>query len=712
MLMQEDLNDQQRIAVDHVDGPLLVLAGAGSGKTRIVTHRIVTLLEKGIPAHQILAVTFTNKAADEMRERVQKLTDQRVLVSTFHSLGARLLRTIIDRIGFRTDFSIYDEDDSLRVLKAIATDLDLDTKKATLKTFKGMISEAKNALKGPDDASAPGRSQLAEYFPQVYRAYATHLKQYNAVDFDDLLYLPVQVFMQDRELLSRYQERWRYLLIDEYQDTNEAQYRLVKLLAGETKNVFVVGDPDQSIYSWRGANINNILGFEQDFPGARIVRLEQNYRSTGHILNAANAVVEHNEARYDKELWSALGDGEKIKVYRAENEYDEAHFVVSRICKHHEDDGEPLNQMVIFYRTNFQSRQFEDTLLSRRIPYVIVGGVSFYQRREIKDVLAFLRVVQSGADFVSFARTVNLPKRGIGNSSIDKLRAAAELSGMAIFDFCERAIQDASFAKEHKVAPRLKKGLGDYVSVINGIREKEKLEDQVRAAIEDSGYLGYLHEDESTFQDRKENVYELLAKAVQWSDEAEEEPLASFLEELSLKSTLDEASDQQDRLKLMTLHNGKGLEFDIVFLPGLEEDLLPHANSRGSDDALEEERRLCYVGMTRARRLLYISSAEERSIWGSLRTMHPSRFLYEIPPEHKESVGGYDIPDVVDEDFSPSREPHYVFDEGQAVFHPSYGVGTIIRAYEGGMGLTYEVFFQKDELSRTLVASKTRLSAI
>ncbi len=711
MLMAQQLNPQQQQAVEHLAGPLLVLAGAGSGKTRIVTQRIVRLIEAGIPAREILAVTFTNKAAGEMRERVGKLTRESVLVSTFHSLGARLLREVISRIGYRTDFAIYDEEDSLRVLKVVAGELEVADKAADLKGYKGMISDAKNGLIAPEQAKPPGRSPLAEVFPKVYQRYQDRLRDYNAVDFDDLLFLPVQIFLQHQDILHRYQEMWRYLLVDEYQDTNEAQYRMVKLLAGERRNVFVVGDPDQSIYSWRGANINNILEFEKDFPGARVIRLEQNYRSTSHILQAANGLITCNESRYEKELWSDLGEGEKVKVYRAGNEYDEANFVVTRICKHHLDEGKSLNDMVIFYRTNSQSRQFEDALLSRRIPYVIVGGLSFYQRREVKDLIAFLRVVQSDNDFISFARTINLPKRGLGDATVEKLQAESQRRGEPIFTFCQKLVDDAALAKELRITPKLKAGLSDYVGIIRGLRAKESLVEVVRGAVEDTGYLRYLQEDEATFQDRKENVLELVSKAIQLDETGVENPLMVFLEELSLKSSLDEASRHQDHVKLMTLHNGKGLEFDIVFLVGMEEELLPHANSRGSAEALEEERRLCYVGMTRARRILYLSSAEERNIWGSHHVMRSSRFLFEIPPKHKETIGGFDSPDFVEEgeDLEDSGE---LFEEGDAVFHANHGIGQIERVYHGALGLTYEIYFHKDDTSRTLVANKTKLRRV
>lgn len=417
------LNQEQNDAVETLKGPLLVLAGAGSGKTRVVTYRIVSLLQSGVPPSKILGLTFTNKAAGEMKERVEKLTKNHVLICTFHSLGARMLRESIHTLGYGRDFTIYDEDDAIKLIKVCLDELGIADKKIDPYAIKKLISDAKNKLQGPEKAFSNDRSPASEVFPAVYQKYQDRLKSYNAVDFDDLLYLPVTLLFLNPELLESYQNRWEYLLIDEYQDTNQAQYQFVRLLVARTGNICVVGDPDQSIYSWRGANIKNILNFESDYPGAKVIRLEQNYRSRSNILEAANKLIGYNYNRFEKKLWSALGPGEKIKHFSAFSDRDEAQFVLDKIRYYHEHKKIPLKDIVIFYRTNAQSRVFEDRLLFNRVPYTIVGGLSYYQRREIKDILAFLRMVQSGADFISFVRTINLPKRGIGEATLQKFRS-------------------------------------------------------------------------------------------------------------------------------------------------------------------------------------------------------------------------------------------------------------------------------------------------
>jgi DNA helicase II / ATP-dependent DNA helicase PcrA len=595
-----DFNPEQREAVEHLDGPLLVLAGAGAGKTRIVTGRIARLIESGVPPHKILAVTFTNKAAQEMRERVERTCNAKVLISTFHSLGARILRE-----SYSSDFVIYDEEDSLKLIKTLAKEMDLKEKP---KALRAEISDAKNRLVEPEEG--------------IYRRYQGCLKEYNAVDFDDLLYLPVHLFKTQAHILEAYQRRWQYLLIDEYQDTNEAQYTMAKLLVEKHQNIFVVGDPDQSIYSWRGAEIGNILNFENDFPGAQVIRLEQNYRSTNTILDASNALIENNLGRYEKNLWSDLGSGDPITEVRLANDWEEAEYIADRIDAYHMDEGVPLNQIVVFYRTNAQSRPFEDALLRRRIPYQIVGGISFYHRREVKDIIAYLRMIESGADFLSFARTINLPKRGIGDATLEKLRLAAE--GMPILDFCKDPQNIRLSAKQSE-------SLKEYVDTIAHLRSLDvPLFELVSETIKQTGYLSHLKEDPESFQDRKANIDALIGKAAEW----EGETLTAFLEELSLKSTLDEASDEG--VLLMTVHNGKGLEFTVTFLAGMEEGLFPHINSK---ENLEEERRLCYVGMTRAKRHLTLTSACSRFVWGSKQFMRPSRFLREIPSQYKSRQG-------------------------------------------------------------------------
>ncbi len=638
-----DLNPEQREAVESLSGPFLILAGAGSGKTKVVTFRIVNLLNSGIPPRAILGLTFTNKAANEMKERVQQLTNSDVLICTFHSLGVRILRESIDALGYQNRFLIYDEEDADKVLKLCLQELDImDKKGGDFKAIKNLISKAKNNLTSPEKVDTQELTTSSQnVFAKIYNLYQQKLKACNALDFDDLLYLTVKLFREHPHILEMYQNRWQYLLIDEYQDTNAAQYEMVRNLVQKSGNLFVVGDPDQSIYSWRGANIKNILDFEKDYPGAKVVRLEQNYRSRANILEAANALIANNEDRYEKSLWSNKGPGSKIKLYVGYDEREEARFVTRQIRKHYQEENIPLKEMVIFYRTNAQSRVFEDQLLSQHIPYIIYGGISFYQRREIKDILAFMRMVQSGADFVSFARTINIPKRGIGEASLDKIRLAAQNYNLPIFDFCWHLVTNDELKSGLKLSSKVMEGLKDYVGIILRLREEANggtLRDLVKAAIEHTGYIGYLKEDKETAEERKENLDELITKAVEWEQGAENPSLEAFLEELSLKSATDEGNSDDDRIRLMTLHNGKGLEFITTFLVGMEEDLLPHVNSRGSHSALEEERRLCYVGMTRAKEYLYLTCAETRYMWGSLKMQRPSRFLKEIPAQYLERV--------------------------------------------------------------------------
>jgi len=633
MHLLNQLNAVQKTAAQHIHGPLLVLAGAGSGKTRVVTMRIAYLIEQGIRPDQILAVTFTNKAAGEMQERIHHLLANRFLegsptICTFHSLGVKILRESIQLLGFNPQFIIYDEEDSNKVLKGCLDTLQIK-KEGDFKTYRSTISNAKNQLQGPHDfAFADVPEMIQQSFGQVYQLYQQRLKEANAVDFDDLLFLPVCLFKEYPEALEIYQKRWPFVLIDEYQDTNQAQYFMARMIVGDTRNIFVVGDPDQSIYSWRGANIQNILNFEKDYPGAQIVRLEQNYRSRKNILDAANLLISNNLSRYEKNLWSDRGEGEKIALFVGGTDREEAGFVTHQIEHLHNFHHVPLSEMAVFYRTNFQSRIFEDFLLRRRIPYVIVGGISFYHRKEIKDVLAFLRMVNSERDFIAFERTINLPKRGIGQSTIEKIRDGALAAGMPVLQYCLEGTL--------RLTAKQKEGLKEYIEMIHYLRSVQKelsLEKLVIETVRSSRYLEVLKDDKETFEDRKANVDELVTKAHEWELLNDTTSLDSFLEELSLKSSLDEASFSEDKINLMTIHNGKGLEFDSVFLVGMEEDLFPHANSRDSYEALEEERRLCYVGMTRAEERLYLTAAETRFLWGTHRTMRPSRFLREIPKD-------------------------------------------------------------------------------
>jgi DNA helicase-2/ATP-dependent DNA helicase PcrA len=698
-LAMAELNPQQEQAVEHVEGPLLVLAGAGSGKTRVVTYRIARLIDLGILPSDILAVTFTNKAAEEMKTRIRTLKNAHVLACTFHSLGARILRESISHLGYKSDFAIYDEEDSEKLLKNCLEALNLGGEKGLLRQIRLQISSAKNDLIGPEEARGD------KLFIESYSLYQKKLQECNAVDFDDLLFLTVKLLMENEAARREYQNRWLFILIDEYQDTNLAQYTLAKILVEKHRNIFAVGDPDQSIYSWRGARYQNILNFENDFPGAKVIALDQNYRSTNTILDAANALIQHNEKRYDKKLWSHLGAGSKIGVFVGQSERQEAEFVAAQILRRISDGMTP-DEIAIFYRTNAQSRTFEDILLSKQIAYTIIGGLSFYERREVKDILAYLRMTVSNSDLISFLRTIQTPRRGLGAATVDKIVLAAAEQAIPIFTFCEEVIGRPDLIA---LGPKQKEGLRDYVRAIRSLRDKRprmKIHELISEAISETRYLNFLQEDPETAQDRKENLDELLGKAAEWEDERESPSLTQFLEELSLRSHR-EGEPSAPAIKMMTLHNSKGLEFDTVFLVGLEEDLFPHINSKEDPYSLEEERRLCYVGMTRAKRHLYLSAATYRYMWGTARLMRPSRFLKEIPSQY---LHNYSHPSLhrgapIEEESSEIEG----FSPGDEVFHKEFGTGVVRKCYQGSFGLTYEVHFPESGTTRTLAAKYAKL---
>ena len=690
------MNPNQQKAVEHVEGPLLVLAGAGSGKTRVVTYRIAHLIDIGVLPSDILAVTFTNKAAEEMKTRIRALKNAQVLACTFHSLGARILRESIHLLGYKNDFTIYDTEDSEKLLKNCLQQLQVGDDKSTLKNLRAQISTAKNDLVSPDQVLNDAT------FAQVFALYQAKLKECNALDFDDLLYLPVRLLKEHESARLYYQKRWLFVLIDEYQDTNMAQYTLARILVAIHGNLFAVGDPDQSIYSWRGAQYQNILNFEKDFPGAKVIALEENYRSTNGILEAANALIEHNTDRYEKKLWSHLGEGAKVGVFVAQSERHEAEFVVNQLLNRITQNGLSLDDIAIFYRTNAQSRIFEDALLSKRLSYTIIGGLSFYQRREVKDILSFLRMVVSNTDLISFLRTINQPKRGLGATTLEKIVEKA--GDRPIFSFCEEILSNPD---ELKLSPKQKEGLKNYVHLIQTLRTLRpglKIHELIAETIERSRYFQYLQEDPETFQDRKENVDELIGKAAEWEEEQEHPTLPLFLEELSLRTTADEQGPQA-AIKLMTLHNSKGLEFPLVFLVGLEEELFPHANSLDDPAKIEEERRLCYVGMTRAKRFLYLCAATYRYLWGTPRPMRPSRFLKEIPARLLQNLSPATIRRE-EEEYSSDPEG---FAPGNQVIHKEFGRGIIQKSYHSSFGLTYDVHFPEAGTNRTLVAKFAKL---
>lgn len=727
------LNEEQRDAATTLEGPVLVLAGAGSGKTKVVTCRIVHLIQSGIPSSAILGLTFTNKAAGEMRERVSKLCQQQVVICTFHSLGARILRESISALGYKNDFTIYDEEDAEKLIKTCLTQLGYADKKLEAKPFKNLISKAKNALQMPGDAfTVEAKPEVEDAFPAVYALYQNKLQEYNAVDFDDLLLLTVRILREHPPILAYYQHRWPFVLIDEYQDTNATQYAMIRHLVEKSNNIFVVGDPDQSIYSWRGANVKNILNFETDYPGAKVVRLEQNYRSRTNILEAANCLISYNEGRYEKELWSDRGPGEKIKLFVGESDRSEAEFVAAQVRDHYENDNISYKDMVIFYRTNAQSRVFEDYLSNQNIPYVIIGGISFYQRREIKDILAFLRMVQSGADYISFARTINLPKRGFGETTVEKIRLGATEEGLTVLAYCEALVQNQPLKTPFKLSAKQKESLTGYLQILHELRQlvqDNSIRNLVVGAIEQTGYLEFLKEDMVSYADRKENLDQLITKALEWEESNPESTLKAFLEELSLKSNLDETEVPEDRLNLMTIHNGKGLEFTATFLVGLEEDLFPHINAKSGLSEVEEERRLCYVGMTRAKEYLYLSYCYSRYLWGTLRMQRPSRFLKEIDDQYIEKFRSkkserksaspiMQMPSMKKAvsrsvpDYSTHTGSEEQFNPGDTVFHKEFGIGQVHESYDGSLGLTYKIFFTNSNSVKTLVAKYAILTRL
>ncbi|RGY96370.1 DNA helicase PcrA [Clostridium sp. AM58-1XD] len=635
MSIYDSLNPCQKEAVLCTEGPLLVLAGAGSGKTRVLTHRIAYLIdEKGVNPWNILAITFTNKAAGEMRERVDKLVEfgaESIWVSTFHSSCVRILRRHIESLGYSTDFTIYDSDDQKTLMKHVFKALNVDSKTLKERTVLGEISSAKDEMISPEEFELnAGGDYRQKKIAQIYKEYQRQLKKNNALDFDDLIVKTVELLRTNEEVRGYYQERFKYIMVDEYQDTNYAQFCLVSLLAGKYRNLCVVGDDDQSIYKFRGADIENILNFEKLFPGAKVIKLEQNYRSTENILNAANEVIRHNRGRKDKTLWTANGEGERIRFCQFNQAYEEAEAIVKDI----QEKGYSYKDTAVLYRTNAQSRILEEKFVAYSVPYRMVGGVNFYQRKEIKDILAYLKVVANGQDDLSVLRVINVPKRGIGATSVGKVTAYASEYGFSMYDAFARA----------KAVPSLGKAADKilvFVNQIEDFREKMKSGDYaIRDLIEDvlhsTGYQKELEDEgEIEAQTRLENIEELINKAVSYENNSDSPSLGEFLEEVALVADVDRMDDSEDRVTLMTLHSAKGLEFDNVYLSGMEDGLFPSMMSIMSDDreAVEEERRLCYVGITRAKKHLLMTGARQRMINGETRYSKMSRFIEEIPPE-------------------------------------------------------------------------------
>jgi DNA helicase II / ATP-dependent DNA helicase PcrA len=635
------LNPPQKEAVLHGEGPLLILAGAGSGKTRVITNRIAYLIrERGVRPWNIMAVTFTNKASKEMAERVGKLLGggDLPLISTFHAACGRILRRDIHHLGFQSSFAIYDDRDSDRLLKDVINELDLDEKRFAVKAVSGRIDDFKNRGLFPEEIGpVPPGDVYNQKVVEIYAAYQERLKKCNALDFGDMMIQTVRLLTRFSEVCSYYRERFQWLLVDEYQDTNPVQYSLIRLLAGERKNLCVVGDDDQSIYSWRGADIRNILEFEKDFPSVKIIRLEQNYRSTSTILAAAGEVVKQNFGRKGKTLWTENPPGENIRYERVESDREEARFV-SREIGLLKNSSVPLEEMAVFYRTNAQSRLIEEALVGSALPYHIVGGVRFYSRMEVKDILAYLRVLDNPADEVSLKRIINVPARGIGTTTVDKISLQASRQGGTFFD----ALQDAT--GDGLLAAGARSKVAVFVTLLDDFRKtasSSNLAELARSIMQRSGYLDRLKssrdEDDA---ERLENLEQLLAAIEEFSEKNPDAGLSEFLEQVSLVSDLEQGEVGQPSVTLMTLHAAKGLEFKVVFMIGMEERLFPHARSLDDLDGMEEERRLCYVGMTRARERLYLLNARRRYVFGQEQCNPPSRFLKDIPPELLEDGGG------------------------------------------------------------------------
>ncbi len=691
----DGLNPVQREAVLHTEGPVLIVAGAGSGKTRALTHRIAYLIrEHGVSPYAILAITFTNKAAGEMAERVEGLLGTRIAkgmwILTFHSACARILRREHTHLGVPSNFSIYDEGDTERVISMVLKQMDLDPKRYPPRQVAAMIGRAKDQLVTPSRYADGARTYFERTVADVYAEYQRRLREAGALDFDDIIMETVRLFQDHPEVLEHYQERFRYVLIDEYQDTNRAQYHLVNLLAAKHRNICVVGDADQGVYSWRGATIQNLLDFEHDYPDAMVLVMDQNYRSTQAILDAANALIEHNVQRKPKSLWSDADRGDLVVRFRADHEHDEAWYVVREIERLIQSEGERYADIAIFYRTNAQSRVIEDVFMKAGLPYRIIGGVRFYQRREVKDVLAYLRAVVNPADSVSIRRVINAPKRGIGDATVAAIEDFAGTEGMSFLDAAREADRITL------LGTRARGAVGGFAELVD--RLGALLGDgagpsrMVEAAFTESGYLADL-EAERTIESmgRIENLRELVGVAAEFEQQrGPEATVADFLEQVSLVSEQDEYDPDEGSVTLMTMHNAKGLEFDVVFMIGMEDGVFPHYRSIGDQGELEEERRLAYVGITRARRRLYLTHAWRRSLFGGSNYNPPSRFLAEIPEElvrvvEKEkpaaTAGGRFAAGTGSR--TEEREPVAVV-EGDTVYHDRWGEGVVLEVTRSG----------------------------
>lgn len=720
----DTLNDRQCEAIKHTEGPLLITAGAGSGKTKVLTCRIAHLLELGVAPYRILAITFTNKAAKEMKERVTNLVGAQadsIWLSTFHSFCAKLLRFEVDGFhGYTRNFTIYDSSDQLVLVKDCLKKLNLDDKQFMPRSVLGTISSAKNVLMDAKAFAAKASDFYEQKVADVYALYQEKLRENNAVDFDDLLFLAVRLLQEKEDVREKYQSRFQYILVDEYQDTNHAQYALTKILAARWRNICVVGDADQSIYAWRGADIRNIIDFTRDYPDAASIKLEQNYRSTKTILHAANAVIDNNESRPKKTLWTENPAGNKIIHYQAQTEHDEADYIAGVIYNRHEISHEPYGDMAILFRTNAQSRVLEEKLMRYAIPYTMVGGTKFYDRKEIKDVLAYLRLLYNPEDSLSLTRIINVPKRNIGATTMEHVAAYAEEQGISLFEAL-------SSTDEIPVTKRARTSLENFAAMIfdllNDIEGKDVLS-LIETVIKQTGYGDMLDkeaEHDPQGESRKENVGEFLSVAKDYMDSNPDGNLQDFLENVALVSDVDDFESSDSKVTLMTLHAAKGLEFPVVFLTGLDEGLFPHSRTLLDPAQVEEERRLAYVGITRAERQLYVTNAITRTMYGRISAYMPSRFLAEIPPQlmedyHRKSampqsrttaVPGKQRVSILTKPVASSLpKKHAVTDtfaKGDKVRHKIWGIGTVLDVIGEGPNMQMKIQFPTKGVRQVVV---------
>ena len=735
------LNDKQYEAVTNTEGPCLVIAGAGSGKTKVLTHKIAYLMqEKRVLPWNILAITFTNKAANEMKERIEMLVGEaakEMWVGTFHSICVRILRKFIDRIGFDSSFIIFDTTDQRTMVKQILKELEYDEKIFSDRSVISEISNAKNEMLEPEEYLVRAQGEFRkEKIAEVYKIYQRKLKENNAIDFDDIINYTIKILMENEDVLQYYSDKFKYILVDEYQDTNKSQFTLVTMLASKHGNITAVGDNDQGIYSFRGADISNILNFEKDFPGTKIIKLEQNYRCTGNILNIANAVIKNNEVKYDKKLWTENEKGELPKVFTADNEYDEGRYIVEQIEHLRREEQLKYSDFAVLYRMNTQSRAIEEILRREAIPYKIIGGLKFYERKEIKDTISYLRLIQNPSDNLSLNRIINEPKRGIGKTSLDNIASIAEQANTSMYEIIKNA--------EQYGLNRVYSNSREFVNFIENIRAQKdemSISELIKKILKDSGYMAALENEKTQeAENRIANLEEFLNVAIEFEEESAENGLSDFLEGITLSSDLDNMEETEESVTLMTLHSAKGLEFPVVFLVGMEEGVFPGYKSIVEQKELEEERRLCYVGVTRAKEKLYLTNSKQRTTFGSTTHNPPSRFLQEIP---KELLDGYEEPASIPEsnytwsygsrsnsdvkiyknsepvyaaaksnngfafrtaesflnNLTKNNEPKNVdlsgYQSGVRVYHKKFGEGTINYVEEEGNDLKVDINFDK-----------------